>query len=253
MGYGRSYDIGVFGSNFGHTVTQNLPVLANQSLNSLSGDNKTAAFNFANVCLPASGGYDPAVCGPEAPQSAFPTVPSNGILPLWGVCPEAVAIAGGGTCGATDPVTGNVLFAGGNVSPHLRPDKVVTPTVDAWNATIQRQLTNTTSLEVAYIGTHGSHVFRGNGPSYNVNTPTIVGFASGVPRNVRTPYHDAFTTPYTYPDGTTVNVVCCAAWIQSLCNVLSKSQGRCHTHKPKAEINHAEAGDEKPSQIVLKE
>ena len=27
MGYGRSYDIGVFGSNFGHTVTQNLPVL----------------------------------------------------------------------------------------------------------------------------------------------------------------------------------------------------------------------------------
>ena len=27
-GYGRSYDIGVFGSLFGHTVTQNLPVLA---------------------------------------------------------------------------------------------------------------------------------------------------------------------------------------------------------------------------------
>ena len=27
-GYGRSYDIGVFGSTFGHTVTQNLPVLA---------------------------------------------------------------------------------------------------------------------------------------------------------------------------------------------------------------------------------
>src|SRR5712691_263566 len=33
MGYGRSFDIGVFGSLFGHTVTQNLPVLANQSLN----------------------------------------------------------------------------------------------------------------------------------------------------------------------------------------------------------------------------
>ena len=27
-GYGRSYDIGVFGSLFGHSVTQNLPVLA---------------------------------------------------------------------------------------------------------------------------------------------------------------------------------------------------------------------------------
>ena len=32
MGYGRSFDIGVFGSNFGHAVTQNLPVLANQSI-----------------------------------------------------------------------------------------------------------------------------------------------------------------------------------------------------------------------------
>ena len=31
MGYGRSYDIGVFGSIFGHAVTQNLPVLAVQN------------------------------------------------------------------------------------------------------------------------------------------------------------------------------------------------------------------------------
>jgi len=30
MGYGRSYDIGVFGTTFGHIVTQNLPVLAAQ-------------------------------------------------------------------------------------------------------------------------------------------------------------------------------------------------------------------------------
>jgi len=32
MGYGRSYDMGVFGSNFGHTVTQNLPVLVKQNI-----------------------------------------------------------------------------------------------------------------------------------------------------------------------------------------------------------------------------
>ncbi len=31
-GYGRGYDIGIFGSIFGHNVTQNLPVLAIQSL-----------------------------------------------------------------------------------------------------------------------------------------------------------------------------------------------------------------------------
>src|SRR5207344_3448687 len=54
-GYGRSYDIGVFGSLFGHTVTQNLPVLANEQLNSPTNDNKTAAFNFTGGCL--SGSY----------------------------------------------------------------------------------------------------------------------------------------------------------------------------------------------------
>lgn len=196
LGYGRSFDIGVFGSNFGHTVTQNLPVLANQQLTSLSGDNKTAAFNFAGTCLPTAI-YGAGNCGPAAPATAFPVVPSNGILPLYGICPESVAIAGG-------PCTGSV-------SPHIRPDKVVVPTVDAWNATLQRQLTNTTSIEAAYIGTHGTHVFKGDGPTYNNNQPSIVGFASGVSRDNRTPYNNAFSTPYTYADGTTVNVVCCNA------------------------------------------
>ena len=46
MGYGRSFDIGVFGSLFGHTVTQNLPVLAHQNINGPTNDNKTPAFNF---------------------------------------------------------------------------------------------------------------------------------------------------------------------------------------------------------------
>ncbi len=196
MGYGRSFDIGVFGSNFGHTVTQNLPVLANQQLTSLSGDNKTAAFNFAGTCLPTAIYGTTPNCGPQSWTEAFPIVPSNGILPLYGVCPEGTV----GTCT-------------GSVSPHLRPDKVVTPTVDAWNLTVQRQVTNTTSVEVAYIGTHGSHVFKGDGPSYNANQPTIAGFAfsGGLSRDARAPYNNAFTTNYTYADGTTVPVVCCNA------------------------------------------
>ena len=41
LGYGRGFDIGVFGSVFGHNVTQNLPVLAIQSLQ--------PAGNFASV------------------------------------------------------------------------------------------------------------------------------------------------------------------------------------------------------------
>src|SRR5216683_2226144 len=36
LGYGRSYDIGVFGSIFGHAVTQNVPVLASQQTNTVT-------------------------------------------------------------------------------------------------------------------------------------------------------------------------------------------------------------------------
>jgi hypothetical protein len=62
-GYGRSFDIGTFGSLFGHTVTQNLPVLSIQFLNT---DNFQSVFNLSR--------------GPSPP--AFPAVPANGRLPL---------------------------------------------------------------------------------------------------------------------------------------------------------------------------
>jgi len=62
-GYGRSFDIGIFGSIFGHTVTQNLPVLANQAINNATF--KDSAFTLD--------------VGPVAPTPV--TVPSNGLLP----------------------------------------------------------------------------------------------------------------------------------------------------------------------------
>ncbi len=43
-GYGRSFDIGVFGSMYGHVVTQNIPVLAAQSVNAPSGPATNYAF-----------------------------------------------------------------------------------------------------------------------------------------------------------------------------------------------------------------
>ncbi len=63
-GYGRSFDIGVFGSVFGHAATQNLPVLANQQINSTGGPT-SFAFNLAQ--------------GPPAPTAT--AVPTNGLLP----------------------------------------------------------------------------------------------------------------------------------------------------------------------------
>ena len=198
LGYGRSFDIGVFGSNFGHTVTQNLPVLAHQFINSPTNDDKTSAFNMVGICMPDR----PSVCGPQDPQSAFPVIPSNGILPLWGPC----ASNGEGP----DPDHPCL----GGVQPHIRPDRVVVPTVDAWNVTVQRQVTSKASIELAYIGTHGSHVFKGNGPSYNLNQATVVGFlpSGGLSYNARSPLEKAFITPYTDAQGTVHYIQCCSGF-----------------------------------------
>jgi hypothetical protein len=121
-GYGRSFDTGVFGSIFGHTVTQNTPVLANQSLNSPS--NTGYAFTLA--------------AGPVAYTA--PAVPANGLLP--------------------NP--------GSQVDSSSRPNPLHLTTIDAWNLSVQRALTPTLSLTVAYVGNKGTHTL-GDGDSNGTN------------------------------------------------------------------------------------
>jgi hypothetical protein len=79
------------------------------------------------------------------------------------------------------------------------------PTLDAWNLTIQRQITPTMSGEIAYVGNKGTHVFIGNGPSYNLNTPTIVGFND---KSISQASRRPFTNRFTYADFP--GVVCCS-------------------------------------------
>ena len=179
MGYGRSYDMGVFGSNFGHAVTQNLPVLASQLVQP-AVPNKFAAFTLDQ--------------GP--PIFNFPAIPSNGLFPVAGpACFQS----------GTLPVTGNP--SGQNCTqPHIRPTYQRLPTLDAWNATLQHQLDKSTSLEVAYIGNKGTNGFAGDGNTYNVNQPAIAAgkaivsaagsaptFAPNVPQTQRRPLYNVFT------------------------------------------------------------
>src|SRR5207244_12244590 len=78
MGYGRSYDIGVFGSNFGHTVTQNLPVLLKQNYDA-SSFTTTGASGYFNPLF----GLDVGPTGPTLdPSTCFPPVPADGFIPL---------------------------------------------------------------------------------------------------------------------------------------------------------------------------
>ena len=199
LGYGRSFDIGVFGSNFGHVVTQNLPVLANETIqastvNPLNTNQNIPIFTLAQ---------GPASFGLPLPLP----IPSSGLLPLQG--PQGI------------------------VDPRIRPTKQVLPTVDAWNASVQHQLTPTINLEVTYMANKGTHVFNGDGPAYNANPipigagsnlvtcdPTgkcsLAGFKPVVPDNQRRPYYNRFSYPgYTVTKvingvPTQVPLVCCS-------------------------------------------
>jgi Carboxypeptidase regulatory-like domain/TonB dependent receptor len=197
IGYGRGFDIGVFGSNFGHVVTQNLPVLAQQSLQDtnvvspLATNNRSAVFNLSQ--------------GPPAFSFAniLNAISSSGTLPLYG--PD------------------------GTVAPRIRPTVQRLPTIDQWNATIQRQITPTINLTVSYIGNKGTHVFAGTGPSYNNNEPAIgtgndgyqctpnpapattfdckQGFVPSVPQSDRRKYFLNGVPAFTYPGFTMTEVV----------------------------------------------
>jgi outer membrane receptor protein involved in Fe transport len=140
-GFGRSYDLGVFGSLFGHTVTQNLPVLAGQNLN--RPDQFSSVFNLAE--------------GPPPPSTV--AVGPDGTFP-W---PSGVV-------------------------PRVTPRKQRPPEVDAWNVTVQRQLTTTMSFEVGYVANHGGHVFAENNPDEPGNQAAIEGFTEGIPTNQRRPF-----------------------------------------------------------------
>src|ERR1700730_7594804 len=131
LGYGRSFDIGVFGSIFGHTATQNLPVLVAQQINPAS--NTESVFSLSK--------------GPLA--AIFPTVPSS----VKFLLPD-------------------------QVDAFALPRKIRLPTVDAWNVTIQHEITPTLSLAAGYVANKGTHVFAGDGPIYDPNQATIVGFGS---------------------------------------------------------------------------
>jgi len=197
IGYGRGFDIGVFGSNFGHVVTQNLPVLAQQSLQDtnvvspLATNNRSAVFTLSQ--------------GPPAFSFAniLNSISSAGTLPLYG--PD------------------------GTVAPRIRPTVQRLPTIDQWNATIQRQITPTINLTVSYIGNKGTHVFAGTGPSYNNNEPAIgtgndgyqctpnpapattfdckQGFVPSVPQSDRRKYFLNGVPAFTYPGFTMTEVV----------------------------------------------
>ena len=116
-GYGRSYDMGVFGSLFGHSVTQNLPVLSVQSQTGTTPD-FDALFNLSQPAPP------PVFLNSDTGRFPLPN----------------------------------------NVFARALPTEQRPPAVDAFNVIVQRQLSDTMSVEAGYVGNRGNRVFAGDGP-----------------------------------------------------------------------------------------
>jgi hypothetical protein len=132
--------VGVFGVSFGHNVTQNLPVLANQSLNPTQP--------WLSVFSLAQG---PPALDPSTILGSQPKGPTGNPLLPNGVAP--------------------------NVLPLTSDRSMRLPTVDAWNFTIEKQFSQSAVISVGYVGNKGYHVTPG-GTNYNVNQPSIVGFGT---------------------------------------------------------------------------
>jgi hypothetical protein len=66
------------------------------------------------------------------------------------------------------------------------------------------------SAEIAYVGSKGTHIFAGTGPSYNANQPSEVGFAQGVPQAQRRPFYNHYSYPGFIDPTTGTTLMCCS-------------------------------------------
>jgi Carboxypeptidase regulatory-like domain/TonB dependent receptor-like, beta-barrel len=94
------------------------------------------------------------------------------------------------------PASGNLRLPDGIGLP-TRPTFVRLPTLDAWNLSVQRELTPTMSFQIAYVGSHGIHNMFDSSNQASPNTQTIAGFGkidplTGLPftQSERRPYFD---------------------------------------------------------------
>jgi hypothetical protein len=162
-GYGLVFGQGWAGDSFGNDMTGSYPSQIQQNL-SPSNQNYGAVFNLTKAETLSNG--KPVQAGP--PTYTFPATPTDGAY----VLPDGVL-----------QVT--------------RPSTVRLPAVNGWNLTIQRELSQTTSLQVAYVGSQAYHNMFESSPTFNANEPTLAGFNTINPNTgvnyttpERSPYFD---------------------------------------------------------------
>jgi Carboxypeptidase regulatory-like domain/TonB dependent receptor-like, beta-barrel len=118
MGFGRGYSIGTFGWTFNNLDADVYPSIVNQS-------------------IPSNSPYQAVFPLTQAPPAVvYPTIPSNGMLPL---------------------------ASGIGVSYIPANQKI--PYVDQWNFTVEREVAPSVTVSVGYVGNYGRHLNSG----FNLN------------------------------------------------------------------------------------
>jgi hypothetical protein len=130
-GWGRSYFAGTFGWTFNTLDADVFPSIVNQSL-------KNQVSTFFPVEFSAAQTSGAPSLGTAPPAPVFPTIPSNGLLPL----PNGI--------GTSNIPTGQKI-----------------PYVDSYNLTVDRVVFTDATLGLAYVGNVGRHLNGG----WNLNPP----------------------------------------------------------------------------------
>ncbi|MBV9760121.1 MAG: TonB-dependent receptor [Acidobacteriaceae bacterium] len=159
-GYGWTYSLGTFGSTFGHNVTQNPPVLVNQTLTATS--NTTGSCSNANFCDVFT-----LAQGPPAQQLQQPN--PNGTFA---------------------PATTGVYIK-------TRPGIFTMPVAYAYNFTIQHQVGAKVSLQGSYVGNSTRHSSLGTGNDYDENPEFFLPGYTGDPNLLR-PFDGLYGPRYNY-------------------------------------------------------
>jgi hypothetical protein len=162
-GYGLVFGQGWAGDSFGEDMTGSYPSQIQQNIQPVSGF--AAVFNMTQAETLANG-VTQVQAGP--PTYTFPATPTNGAY----VLPDGIY-------------------------QNTRPSKVRLPSVNGWNVTVQRELTPTSSLQVAYVGSEAYHNMFESSPTFNANEETLAGFETINPNTgvlytgpERSPFYD---------------------------------------------------------------
>jgi hypothetical protein len=138
IGYGRGYTLGTFGWTFNNLAADVYPSIVNQSI--------TPTSSFFPVF--------PLTTAP--PPVVFPTIPSNGMLPLQ----DGIGVS-------------------------YIPANQKIPYVDMWNFTIEREIAPQLNVSVSYVGNIGRH--ENGGFQLNAAVP-----GPGADANLRRPLFGKF-------------------------------------------------------------